>query len=177
SPNPIGHVHFLLSADSKFTQEGHHRAPVGKSRLKQIQANKSGEKVPVRAYVVPKCQGQQDKAASDQTKCAFYSHSSPPSKQVGPTQFHVAVFRIQRHFPAHADASLEASLPSERGSKEPALPSAKEPWTQLLLPLMTEPNPGKSDQRGSRSLQPPRRLRSAALDGNARPPHRLRHPA
>jgi hypothetical protein len=36
SPNPIGHVHLLLSADSKSTQEGHHRAPVGKSRLKQI---------------------------------------------------------------------------------------------------------------------------------------------
>src|ERR1035437_184688 len=58
SPNPIGHVHFLLFADSKFTQKRHHRAPVGKSRLKKIEANKSREKVPVRAHVVPKCQGQ-----------------------------------------------------------------------------------------------------------------------
>jgi hypothetical protein len=34
---------------------------------------------------VPKRQGQQNKAAGDQTKRAFYSHSSSPSKQVGPT--------------------------------------------------------------------------------------------
>src|SRR5579863_3918703 len=115
-----------LFADSKFTQEGHHRAPVGESRLKQIQANKSGEKVPVRAHIVPKCQGQQNKAAGDQTKCAFYSHSSSPSKQVGPTQFRIVVFRIQRHSRANADAWVKASVPSETGNKEPALPFATE---------------------------------------------------
>src|SRR5271157_2993205 len=70
----------LLSADSKFTQEGHHRAPVGKSRLKQIQANKSREKVPVRAYVVPEGKGHQNQAASDQTKCSFYRHKTSPSE-------------------------------------------------------------------------------------------------
>ena len=80
SPNPIRHVHFFLSADSQFTQERHHRAPVGKSRLKQIQPNKSREKVPVRAYVVPECKGQQNKAARDQTKCSFYGHNSSPSE-------------------------------------------------------------------------------------------------
>ena len=79
SPNPIGHVHFLLSANSKFTQESHHRAPVRESRLKQIQTNKSREEVPVRAHVVSKCQRQQNKDASDQTKCSFYSHTGPPS--------------------------------------------------------------------------------------------------
>ena len=126
SPNPIGHVHPPLFANSKFTQEGHHRAPIGESRLKQVQANKRREEIPVRAYVVPKCQGQQNKAASDQTKCSFYSHSSSPSKQVGPTQFRIAVCRTQRHFLAHADAWVEASVPSERGNKEPALPSAIE---------------------------------------------------
>src|SRR5690242_11348718 len=125
-PKPNWDTHFLLSTDSKFTQKRHHGAPVRESRLKQIQANKSGEKVPVRAYVVPQRQGQQNKAASDQTKCTFYSHSSSPSKQIGPTQFRIAVFRIQRHFPVNADAGVEASVPSERGSKEPALPFAKE---------------------------------------------------
>lgn len=48
SPNPIEHVPISLSADSKFTQKRHHRAPVGKSRLKQVQADKSREQVPVR---------------------------------------------------------------------------------------------------------------------------------
>src|SRR5579863_6453554 len=93
-----------LFADSKSTQEGHHRAPVSQSRLKQIQPNKSREKVPVRGYEVPKCQGQQNKAARDQTKCAFYSHSCSPSKPVVPMQFHIAVYRTRRHFLAHADA-------------------------------------------------------------------------
>src|SRR5579864_4507064 len=99
-----------LSADSKFTQERHHRAPVREPRLKEIQTNKSCQKIPVCAYVVPKSQGQQNKAASDQTKCTFYSHSGSPSKQIGPTQFRIVVFRIQRHFPVNADAAVEASV-------------------------------------------------------------------
>jgi hypothetical protein len=74
SPNPIGHVPSLLSADSKFTQKRHHRAPGRQSRVNQIQSNKSREEVPVRACVVPKCQGQQNKTASDLTKCTFYGH-------------------------------------------------------------------------------------------------------
>jgi hypothetical protein len=48
SPNPIGHVHPLLSADSDFTQKRHHGTPISESRLKQIQANKSCKEVPVR---------------------------------------------------------------------------------------------------------------------------------
>jgi hypothetical protein len=41
-PNAID-VDPFLSADSSFAQDGHHRAPVRKPRLKQIQANKSRE--------------------------------------------------------------------------------------------------------------------------------------
>jgi hypothetical protein len=68
----------LLSADSKFTQKRHHWAPVRESRLKQIQSDKSCEQVPVRAYVVPKRQGQQNKASSNQTQHPFYGHSRSP---------------------------------------------------------------------------------------------------
>ena len=43
NPNAISETSFSLSANSKFTQERLHRTPVGKSGLKQIQANKRGE--------------------------------------------------------------------------------------------------------------------------------------
>src|SRR6266487_5918349 len=123
-----------LSAYSKFTQEGHHRTPVRESRLNQIQADKSREKVPVRVYVVPKCQGQQNEAAGNQTKCTFYRHSSSPSKQARPTQCRIAEFRTQRHFLGNVGASVEAGFPFERGSKERAPRSATGRSTRLLPP-------------------------------------------
>jgi len=62
----LGMFALSLSADSQVL-----RRNVIMSRqlvnpgLEQIQVNKSREKIPVRAYVVPECEGQQNKTAGD----------------------------------------------------------------------------------------------------------------
>jgi hypothetical protein len=98
-PKPNSAYSFLLSANSKFTQKRHHRAPVREAGLKQVKANKSREKVPVRAYVVSQCQGQQNKTPSDQTKSTLYGHNISPSQlQVGRRKFALRRFAFRYIF-------------------------------------------------------------------------------
>src|SRR5664279_165666 len=72
-------VNFRLSSarrfHSKLTQECHHRAPISKRRLEEVQAYEGGEQIPVGRDPVAECELDQDKNASDQAHRAFDVHT------------------------------------------------------------------------------------------------------
>ena len=101
-----------LSAHSEFAQKGHHGAPVRESGLKQIQAHESREQIPVRTDPVPSASEARIKApaikrSARSTVIKFLLCKSTSC----PVRFHIAEFRIQRHFPASASVLAASPVP------------------------------------------------------------------
>jgi hypothetical protein len=55
----------LILSDSELSQESHHRAPVRKRGLDQVDRDKAGKQKPVRAVKVTKQHCGQDKTTGD----------------------------------------------------------------------------------------------------------------
>ena len=53
---------------SKFTQEGHHRAPISKARMEEIQADEGREQIPVGRNPIAECLRDGNKGARDQAQ-------------------------------------------------------------------------------------------------------------
>src|SRR5581483_2249751 len=63
-----------LILDSGFPEQPHHRAPVGKAGLEQVQSNKRGEQVEPLAHPKSEREARQYKCASDQAQITFDGH-------------------------------------------------------------------------------------------------------
>jgi hypothetical protein len=63
-----------LLSGSQTAQEGHHRTPVSKGRLNQIDRYESGEQEPIGTVKIAEQHCAQHKAAGDQAEISFNCH-------------------------------------------------------------------------------------------------------